>query len=206
MIDLWPDWPFFALLLYGPKGCGKSHLSHMFAERVAMMCQKPIAVPMIDAREIKFSKVERLHRDNFCLIVENLTPKVDQSALFHLFNLYQNEGGFILFTAEQSPARMGFALPDLRSRLNIIPTVSIAEPDDEMLSALIVKLFTDRQLTISIEVLNYIVQNMHRSFSYAQKLVEEIDAVSLAYKRAISIPIVKEAMAALAAPEQPELF
>jgi chromosomal replication initiation ATPase DnaA len=32
-IDRWPDWPFFALALYGPPGCGKSHLLEVWRER-----------------------------------------------------------------------------------------------------------------------------------------------------------------------------
>ena len=30
-IDRYPNWGSHALLIYGPKGCGKTHLSHMFA-------------------------------------------------------------------------------------------------------------------------------------------------------------------------------
>lgn len=206
MVEMWPNWPFFAVVLYGPEGCGKSHLAHVFAEHVAACCEHPIPVQIIQATAVNTRNVERLHRENPCLVVENLTPKADNEALFHLFNLYQNEGGYILFTAEQSPTRMYFKLPDLRSRLSTIPSVAINEPDDTMLTALIVKLFNDRQIIISQEVLNYIVQNMQRSFSYAQKLVAETDAISLSCKRAISVPIVKEAIKILNTNVQQELF
>lgn len=206
LIEAWPHWPFFAAVVYGPEGCGKSHLAHVFAQRVATLCQYPIPVPLINAREVTPSRVERLHRDNPCLVIENLNPNINNEAMFHLFNLYQNEGGYILFTAKAAPARMHFRLPDLQSRLNMLPAVAIAEPDDDMLAALILKLFNDRQILITPEILNFIVRNMQRSFSYACKLAAEIDAVSLAYKRAVSIPIVKEAMRSLAQPEQPELF
>ena len=156
VIDNWPNWSFFAFVLYGPEGCGKSHLAHVFAEKVALTCEKPISVKIINAKEITNNKVDRLHKENPCLVVENLNPKADNEALFHLFNLYQNEGGYILFTALNAPARMNFKLPDLQSRLNMIPSIAIKEPDDTMLTMLIVKLFNDRQIMISQEVLNYI--------------------------------------------------
>lgn len=206
MVEMWPNWPFFAIILYGPEGCGKSHLAHVFAEHVAACCEPPLPVHIIQSTAVTLRNAERLHRENPCLVVENLTPKADNEALFHLFNLYQNEGGYILFTAEQAPAQMYFKLPDLRSRLNAVPSIAIEEPDDAMLTALIVKLFNDRQLSISPEVLNYIIQNMQRSFSYAQKLVEETDAISLACKRAVSVPIVKKAMKILNTNVQQELF
>ncbi len=206
IIELWPNWAFFALSLYGPDGCGKTHLAHVFADHVGNCCEHPIPVLIIPAEAVNNRNVERIHRENPCLVVEDLTPSVNNEAMFHLFNLYQNEGGYILFTSEVAPARMHFKLPDLQSRLNIIPSVAIGEPDDEMLTALIVKLFNDRQLIISQEVLNYILQNMHRSFAYAQKLVAEIDNISLARKRAVSIPIVKEAIQSLQTEPQPTLF
>lgn len=207
IIELWPHWAFFALSLYGPNGCGKTHLAHVFADHVSACCPRPIPVLIIPANAVNNRNVERIHRENPCLVVEDLTPSANNEALFHLFNLYQNEGGYILFTSEVAPARMHFKLPDLQSRLNIVPSVAIGEPDDEMLMALIVKLFNDRQIIISQEVLSYIMQNIERSFSYAQKLVAEIDNISLAYKRAVSIPIVKEAMLSLQQSDtQPTLF
>ena len=206
VIDSWPKWPFFAYVLYGPKGCGKSHLAHVFAEHIACFYQKPVSVKIINAVDITIKRADTLHKENPCLVVENLNPKANNEALFHLFNLYQNEGGYILFTAETAPARMHFKLADLQSRLNIIPSVAIGEPNDEMLAALVVKLFNDRQIMITQEVLNYILYNMERSFSFAVKLVQEIDRISLARKRAISVSIVKEAIEYLTNNQQSDLF
>ena len=101
---------------------------------------------------------------------------------------------------------MRFKLADLQSRLNIIPAIAIGEPDDEMLAALIVKLFNDRQIMISQETLNYILQNIERSFSFAIKLVEEADFISLAKKRAMSVSIIKEAIEYLTSNMQADLF
>lgn len=64
----------------------------------------------------------------------------------------------------------------------------------------------DRQITVSLDIVNYILVNMQRSFAYAEKLVNEIDNISLAYKRAVSVAIVKEAIAALNNNPQGELF
>ena len=206
IIDKWPEWSFFAQVLYGPKGCGKSHLAHIFADHVKTLYYKPIAVRIVKADSITVRRAEILHKESPFLVVEDLTPKVDNEALFHLFNLYQNEGGYILFTAELPPARMRFKLADLQSRLNIIPAIAIGEPDDEMLAALIVKLFNDRQIMISQETLNYILQNIERSFSFAIKLVEEADFISLAKKRAMSVSIIKEAIEYLTSNMQADLF
>ncbi len=206
MVESWPEWPFFAICLYGPEGCGKTHLAHIFADNVSVATHFPYKIPSIKAKDIRFETPPALFEKHNCLIVENLSAETDNEALFHLYNLYRNEGGFILFTSEQAPARINFALPDLRSRMNIVPAIEIKEPDDSLLSALIVKLFTDRQITTSEETLSYILQNMQRSYAYARKLVAEIDSISLARKRAVSVPLVKEAIATLNDTHQGELF
>ena len=123
-----------------------------------------------------------------------------------LYNLYNNEGGNILFTADFPPTQLNISLPDLKSRLNVVPAIRISAPDDELLSALIIKLFMDRQITVSLDIVKYILVNMQRSFIYAQKLVDKIDNISLAYKRAISISIVKEAINELNNDTQRDFF
>ena len=205
-VTSWPDWPFFALLVFGPAGCGKTHLAHIFADCINLKLKRPISTYFIKAKDLKMSKIEYLSKHYSCLVIEDVTPVINEEALFHLFNLYQSKQGYILFTSQIPFARMNFKLKDLSSRLKQVPTVAISEPDDEMLEALIVKLFSDRQIFISTEVLNYIVQNMERSFSYASKLVSKVDEISLAQKRAVSVPIVKEAMHLLNQNVQQELF
>ena len=170
------------------------------------MTRYPYPIPCIEAEKITLEMPPLLFEKHPCLIVENLTPHLNQEAMFHLYNLYRNQGGNILFTARQAPARLPVTLPDLRSRLSIVPAIEISEPDDELLSALIIKLFMDRQITVSLDIVNYILVNMERSFAYAHKLVAEIDNISLAYKRAVSIAIVKEAIAQLNHNPQGELF
>lgn len=205
-VESWPVWQFFALCLYGSEGCGKTHLANIFSTHVSRTENYPYKLPCIKAKDLKLENVHRLYQQYNCLIVEDLNENINQEAMFHLYNLYRNEGGYILFTAETAPARMHFTLPDLQSRLNIIPSVEIGEPDDELLSALIVKLFTDRQVMVSPEIVSYILANMQRSFCFARKLVAEIDNISLSRKRAITIPVVKEAIAVLEDNHQGELF
>ncbi|MBO7097560.1 MAG: DNA replication protein [Alphaproteobacteria bacterium] len=205
-IKLWPNWPFFAMLIFGPKGSGKTHLAHIFTQHVCLSSSKPVQTEILQACDITLNKIPRIHAQNPCLVVENVSQKVDEEALFHLFNIYQNEGGYILFTSAQSFIQIPFKLPDLASRLKIVPAVPILQPDDQMLEALIVKLFSDRQITLTSEVLNYILQNMERSFAYAEKLVKQVDDLSLALKRAVTVPLVKQAMIELKNNFQQELF
>lgn len=80
------------------------------------------------------------------------------------------------------------------------------QPDDEMLTALIAKLFNDRQIIISQEILDYILKHTERSFEFVSRLIAEIDDISWTNGRAVSVPIIREALKNLTRNQQMELF
>eukprot|EP01034_Spumella_vulgaris_P008352 gene8352-10629_t len=83
-------------------------------------------------------------------------------------------------TSRLWPMSWPVALPDLRSRLKAATVVEIGEPDDELLTQVLIKLFADRQLLIDERLVGYIVQRMERSLEAAQTIVERIDRLALA--------------------------
>ena len=95
-------------------------------------------------------------------------------------------------TGETAPAELAIKLPDLSSRLLAIPAIRIGNPDDAFIKALLVKLFMDRQLSISEEAIEYAIKNMERSFKGAGDLVAAADKLSLARHRAITVPLLRE--------------
>ncbi len=206
LIDSWPAWPFFALCIYGAEGCGKTHLANVFATNIAKLTEHPYKIPFVRAEKLNMNYIREIFAQHKCLVVENLENLIDFETMFHIYNLYQNEGGNILFTSRFAPARLDISLPDLRSRLNILPAIEIKTPDDELLSALLLKLFSDRQILPNPEVLSYMIKNIERSFSYTRKLIEEVDNISLERKNAITVNLVKSAIANLASNAQGSLF
>ena len=80
------------------------------------------------------------------------------------------------------------------------------QPDDEMLTALIAKLFNDRQIIISQEILDYILKHTERSFEFVSRLIAEIDDISWTNGRAVSVAIIREALKNLTRNQQMELF
>jgi len=206
IIDAWPQWPYFAACLVGATGCGKTHLANVWAQKIAVTTNHPYRIPFVKAAQLNRDIANQLYDTSAQIVIEDLQELQNQEALFHLYNTYRDMGGNILFTSNQAPARLNFSLADLRSRLNIVPLYEIKSPDDNLLMALLLKLFADRQITPTPELLNYLLKNMQRSFSYARKLVEEIDNISLARKRAVSLNIAREAIATLNSDKQFNLF
>jgi len=205
-IEAWPNWLYFAMYLYGPKGCGKSHLANLFAQKIQQTDPHIFRVYSIEAQTVDRYLPENIFIESPCLVVENLNKNINNEALFHLYNYYRDHGGYILFISTAAPAHLKFELADLQSRMNAVPAVEIKQPDDEMLTMLLLKLFNDHQLKVSPEVLHYAVSNMTRSFDYAQKLVKEADRVSLIKKSAITILTIKESFELLKDNKQTDLF
>ena len=107
-------------------------------------------------------------------------------------NSLRTEGGSLLMTAAQAPKRWAAVLPDLASRLAATAVAEIREADDEVLMALLVKQFHDRQLSVSSDIISYALGRIERTHEAAAALVAKVDNVSLAGKRKINLPLVRE--------------
>lgn len=191
-VDRWPAWsgddfvrggPGHALALFGPAGCGKTHLAQVFALRAGAR--------FLDAADVTAPAAGDIAAGDKALVLENGETVADPRALFHLLNAVKESVGFLLLTSRAPPARWPVALPDLKSRLAAVPAVRIAAPDDAMIEAVLVKLFADRQLTVAPEVIAYAVRHMDRSFAAMRALVARADAAALAEKRPVTVPLVK---------------
>lgn len=190
-IDRWPGWPGHAAALFGPAGCGKSHLAQVFAARTSAR--------VMPARELLESDVGDLAQSGRAVVIEDGDTGVSETALFHLYNALSEVKGWLLLTGRDAPARWNVTLPDLRSRLAAVTAIRIDPPDDDMMQAVLVKLFADRQITITPEVVTYLLRNMDRTFAHARALVTLADHESLAGQRAVTIPLVKNLLGRLTA-------
>ena len=181
-IDRWPAWPGHILGLFGPVGCGKSHLAQVYALKARAVA---LAAPDLSVASVGAA----LGRAAAFVVEEgNLA---DESALFHLFNAVRECKGTLLLTGRDPPARWQTKLADLRSRLASIPAVGIAPPDDAMMEAVLVKLFSDRQLAVAPDVIAYVTRRIDRSFAAARSFVARADTESLAGRRSITVPLAK---------------
>ena len=104
------------------------------------------------------------------------------------------QGGKLLLTAKTAPGRWPFALPDLASRLQATATAILIAPDDELLAAVLVKLFSDRQITVPPSLIPWLLSRMERSFSAAREIVDRLDRHALAQGRAVSRALAAEVL------------
>ena len=182
-IDKWPDWPAPVLCLFGPPGCGKTHLAEVFKARS-------------NALKVENKWLGREYNDipGKALIYEdmdlNLTKEFEVS-IFHLYNNLKEKGGHLLITARTPPSKWTLKLEDLKSRLNTSIISEIGLPDDQLMAAVLLKMFSDKQIFITTKILKFAISRMDRSFSSMQRLVDMVDNVSMSEKRKASIFLIK---------------
>lgn len=185
-IDRWPEWPVPALCLYGPKGSGKSHLAEVWRARSS--------APSIAGSDLVGADADAILGEANGLVIEDADLGLDETVCFHIYNMLKERNGHLLLTAQQPPARWKVDLPDLKSRLGAALVCEISPPDDDLMVGLLIKLFADRQITPSPQIIAYILPRIERSFAALTDLVAAIDRRALAEKRPVTLPLVRGVM------------
>lgn len=166
-LDDWRGWPRGKLILVGPHGSGKTHLTHVWATQTGAR--------IVAAGDLRAADLPGLAAIGAVAVEDADAEGLDAAALFHLHNLLGEAGGTLLVTATRPPAQWSVALPDLISRMQAAAVARLDPPDDALLQAILLKLFSDRQLAVTPDVTSYLLKRMERSFDAAQKLVNAID-------------------------------
>ena len=181
LLDHWPDWPSNVVIIAGPVGSGKSHLATIWAKKA-------------DEKIVQMNELS--DSDGYeNLVIENAnSEKFPEEILFHIFNRAKTSNKSILITSRVFPNAWKLTLPDLVSRLGTAHLVELQEPDDGLLSGIIVKLFADRQIEVTPNIVDYLVNRMERSLEAAGQLVNWMDSEGLARNKKISRTMAKEAL------------
>jgi len=183
-IQQWPHWPHPVLAIYGQQGCGKSHLAHVW--------QEITHANFYELETLSHANLEDIFDHNPCMIIDNIDHRGYEELLFHIYNLAYSNKGYVLLVCEQSPENWNIKLPDLRSRLNAIPKCKIEAPDELLRLALIQKLFTDQQITLTEDLQQFILEKAPSSFIGLQKYIEKICYTSFVEKKKISKNLLKK--------------
>lgn len=180
MIESAAPWPGGRLVLSGPAGSGKTHLAHVWAARTGAR--------IVPARSLREADVPQLAAGPVAVEdVPGIASDLDaQKALFHLYNMMLSERRALLLTGRLDPALWQLSLPDLQSRVQAAQHAALDPPDDALLSAVLTKLFADRQLAPKPDVIPYLITRMDRSFAAAGQIVDRLDRLALAEGRTLT--------------------
>lgn len=182
MVEDAAQWPLGRLLLLGPEGAGKTHLAQIWAAATGARIVSGAGLADHDIAALAGGPV----------VVDGAEAGAGdaaaEAALFHLVNFIAGNHPLLL-TARAAPRDWGLGLPDLFSRLQATSVARLEPPDDALLSAVLVKLFTDRQIEVAANLIPYLVSRMPRQISAARALVAALDSQALAEGRPITRPL-----------------
>ncbi|MDJ1016532.1 MAG: chromosomal replication initiator DnaA [Paracoccaceae bacterium] len=184
-IDAPESWINGKLCVIGPAGAGKTHLASVWAEATGAVCA--------DASDLADLDIAALDRP-VALDGADRIAEADEALAFHLHNRLRELSLPLLLTGRAGPTGWSTSLPDLRSRFEATEVVEIGQPDDRLLAAVLVKHFADRQLGVPPRLIDWLLPRMERSFDFARRLAERLDADSLSEGRAVTRPLAQQVL------------
>ncbi|QJC27765.1 chromosomal DNA replication initiator [Anaplasma platys] len=174
--DIWQSF-----ILYGPLGSGKTHLAHVWKKLRSADFLLPNNVD---------TSIETI-KGSSAVIVEDIDKINNESWLLHCYNFALEKARPLLMTSSMPPKLLPLKLKDLQSRLLATLSAKLAEPNEELLRIMLVKLFTDRQLHTDIKTINFILNNVERSFVKLRDIVSLIDTELQGCSGSVTIPFVR---------------
>ena len=183
IINEWPKWLKRTVNLYGEQYSGKSHLSKIFETKTT--CLNIESINFTNEILLKFKTKQ-------ALIIENFNYNIPEKLLYSLINIVEQENKYLLITSLKPINKFDFKLKDLNSRINNCLFVEIGAPDDELIYALIVKNFSDRQINIDKKIIEYIIKRINRSYKDIFLFIYKVDQLSLQKGKPINLSIIKK--------------
>ena len=185
ILNSWPKWIKKFINLYGEKYSGKSHLAKIF--ELKSTCLNISEKNFTEEILIKFKTKQSL-------IIEDYQNNISENLLYSLINIVEQENKYLLITSETPINEFNYKLNDLVSRLNNFLYIKLGAPDDELIYALIVKNFSDRQITIDKKLIDYIIKRIDRSYESIFIFISKVDQLSLQKGKPINLEVIKKVL------------
>ena len=131
---------------------------------------------------------------------------LDETELFHRWNRAQESGTALLLVCNAAEGNWAIALPDLASRIGAALHLEIGPPDDAMLAELIALHAQQRGLVLGDDAAAYLVPRCERSHLGVERIVAEIDRLSLERKAPATMAVWRDALEAISGETQPRLL
>jgi DnaA family protein len=174
------------LVLWGPPGVGKTHLLQATADAAAgkrpvLYCAEPGSLPDDAPLPTALVLVDDVDR----------ADAVAQGRLFTVYNALKATGGALIAAAALPPARLPLR-DDVRSRLGwglIYEVLALADADKPVALATYAR---SRGFMLGDDVIAYLLAHGRRDMTTLMATLAALDRHSLATKRPITTPLLKD--------------
>ena len=184
-INEWPKWIKRTVNIFGPKGSGKSHLASILKGKTS--CLK------IESKDLN-DKVLAMLKTKEALIIENMNTNISEKLLFSLWNTCLQDNKYLLITSINPINSFKFKLNDLKSRVQSCLNVGISLPTDDLISVIIAKNFSDKQIKVEKNHIDYIIKRIDRSYEKISQFILVFDKYSLKKGTPFGLKMIKEVL------------
>ena len=184
-INSWPRWVKRIANIFGPSGSGKTHLTSILKNKTSILDIK--SEKLNDKIFFEFKTKE-------ALIIENLNKEISENLLFSLWNVALQDNKYLLITSTKPIGTYKFKLPDLKSRASSCLTIGINLPSDELISVILMKNFSDKQIKVEKKHIDYIIKRIDRSYEKISQFILSLDRYSLKKGSPFSLKLIKEVL------------
>jgi DnaA family protein len=183
------------IFLWGQEGLGKTHLLQACCHQAHTLKRSSFYLdlsspPLPDADILTgLDNLDLVCLDN----IEAIAGKLNwEMAFFHFFNQHRDSEHTLIISAACQPNGIAVCLPDLKTRLNWGLTLKLQPlADDDQINALIIKAHR-MGFEISPQVGLFLLTHYGRDLSALWRLLEKLDKASLAAKRKLTLPFLKQ--------------
>ena len=183
LIDKWPKWEKKILNISGEKFSGKTHLANIFKLRSSAIYLEESEINNEIFKKIKLYE---------SIIIDGFSNNIEENLTYSIFNMVDQDSKYLLIISETPLGDIKFKLPDLISRSKNILHSKIKPPNDELIFAIILKNFSDRQIKLEKKIIEFIINRIDRSYSKISEFIYKIDELSLKKKKPINFKTIKE--------------
>ena len=184
-INSWPKWIKRIVNIFGPPGSGKSHLASILKNKTT--CLEVNSRDLNDKTFFNFKTKE-------ALIIENLDENISEKLLFSLWNVAIQDNKYFLITSKKPINLYKFKLKDLVSRVNSSLIIGINLPSDDLISVILAKNFSDKQIKVEKKHIDYILKRIDRSYEKISQFILILDKYSLKKGSPFSLKLIKEVL------------
>ncbi len=184
-ISSWPKWIKRIVNIFGPTGSGKSHLASILKSKTKCLEIYPKDLNENIISEFKIKEA---------LIIENFNEKISEELLFSLWNIALQDNKYFLINSIKPINSYKFKLPDLISRIKSSLCIGIKLPSDDLISAIIAKNFSDKQIIVEEKHIDYIIKRIDRSYEKISQFILTLDRYSLKKGSPFGLKMIKEVL------------
>jgi len=184
-INSWPGWIKKIVNIFGPSGSGKSHLASILKNKTSYL--------QINSNELN-EKIFTRYKTKEAIIIENLDEKISEKLLFALWNVAMQDNKYLMITSKKPIASYKFKLKDLASRVKSSLIIGINLPSDDLISVIIAKSFSDKQIKVEKKHIDYIIKRIDRSYEKISQFILILDKYSLKKGKPFSLKLIKEVL------------